>query len=73
MRPKCRCNLTFEAGISAVDIQAGEMRGVAEATPAGSHRTAMPTVRAFSAVLHGCISVDNLFRPVRFWLATITE
>lgn len=24
MRPKCRCNLTFEAGISAVDIQAGE-------------------------------------------------
>lgn len=33
MRPKCRCNLTFEAGISAVDIQAGEKQGVAEASP----------------------------------------
>lgn len=73
MRPKCRCNPTFEAGISAVDIQAGEKRGVAEAAPAGSHRTAMPTVRAFLTVIHGCISVDNLFRPVRFRLATITE
>ena len=50
-----------------VDCQAGEKRGVAVAAPAGLHRTAMPTVRAFSAVLNGEILVDNLFGSTRFW------